>query len=322
MEGYMAMATAFITKVPEILYSYTNGNTKVTLYSDGTKEREYEGSPAPVHPDHLDVKITNWCDNPICAKFCHEKSNMQGKAGDLSSLIKFLSPLPAGVELALGGGHTLSHPNLLAFLVEAFRRNWVCNVTVNSYHLTKERDLLSGLITSGLVKGVGISYYPKFHKEVVDFCNTFENAVVHTIAAITSPDSIKKLLEEINLPKILILGYKHYGNGADFAAANEKINGKIKNWPIHLNNLVYETQKMKKKTLLSFDNLAITQLKVRRFFRDKEWEQFYCGDDGQFSMYYDAVKQEAKVSSTSSEVVNGDNVVEAFQSIRRKRLTF
>lgn len=305
-----------------ILHSYANGNTKVTLYSSGTKEREYEGVPAPVHPDHLDIKITNWCDNPICAKFCHEKSNKEGKAGSLSSLINFLSPLPAGVELALGGGHTLSHPSLLIFLTEAFKRGWVCNVTVNSYHLTKERELLDGLIRSGLVKGVGISYYPKFHNEVVDFCNMFNNAVVHTIAAITSPDSIKKLLHDIKAPKILILGYKHYGNGAEFAAANAQINEKIKDWPIHLNNLVYETQKMDKETLLSFDNLAITQLKVRRFFGDKDWAAFYCGDDGQFSMYYDAVKQEAKVSSTSAEIVAGDNVVEAFQNIQKKRLTF
>lgn len=308
------MATASI----DVLYSYINGNTKVALYSNGTKERECDGAPNPAHPDHLDIKITNWCDNPICAKFCHEKSNKEGKAGDLNALLEFLSPLPAGVELALGGGHTLSHPQLEGFLVEAKKRGWVCNITVNSYHLSRERAFLNRLVSADLVKGIGISYYPKYHADVVDFCNAYANAVVHTIAAITSPDSIKKLLRDIQTPKILILGYKHYGNGAEFALANAEINKKISDWPIHLNNLVYETQKMDKETLLSFDNLAITQLKVRRFFDDKQWSAFYCGDDGQFSMYYDAVNQQAKVSSTSKEEVGGSTVVESFQNIRNK----
>lgn len=44
-----------------ILYKYQNGNTTVTILYDGTKIREYENSPQVVHPESIDVKITNHC---------------------------------------------------------------------------------------------------------------------------------------------------------------------------------------------------------------------------------------------------------------------
>lgn len=42
--------------------TYQNGNTTVTLMSDGTKIREYEGVPLVVHPESIDIKITDYCD--------------------------------------------------------------------------------------------------------------------------------------------------------------------------------------------------------------------------------------------------------------------
>jgi hypothetical protein len=42
--------------------TYRNGNTTVTLLSDGTKIREYEGTPVVTHPESIDVKITDYCD--------------------------------------------------------------------------------------------------------------------------------------------------------------------------------------------------------------------------------------------------------------------
>ena len=51
--------------------------------------------------------------------------------------------------------------------------------------------------------------------------------------------------------------------------------------------------------IISFDNLAIKQLDVKRLMSDKEWDEFYMGDDGQFTMYIDLVKEEFAKSSTS-----------------------
>ena len=50
---------------------------------------------------------------------------------------------------------------------------------------------------------------------------------------------------------------------------------------------------------MSFDNLAIEQLNIRRFFTDKEWEEFYMGDDGNFTYYIDMVERKFAKSSTA-----------------------
>lgn len=51
-----------------ILYQYQNGNTHVTILTDGTKIREYENIPVIIHPESIDVKITDYC--TMGCKFC------------------------------------------------------------------------------------------------------------------------------------------------------------------------------------------------------------------------------------------------------------
>lgn len=58
---------------------------------------------------------------------------------------------------------------------------------------------------------------------------------------------------------------------------------------------------------VSFDNLAIGQLDVRRLLTEEEWSEFYMGDDGRdgkftsASMYVDAVNMEFAKNSCSTE---------------------
>lgn len=52
----------------DIFYQYKNGNTLVTLLNDGTKIREYEGTPISEFPESIDIKITNYCD--LACSFC------------------------------------------------------------------------------------------------------------------------------------------------------------------------------------------------------------------------------------------------------------
>jgi hypothetical protein len=51
--------------------------------------------------------------------------------------------------------------------------------------------------------------------------------------------------------------------------------------------------------VISFDNLAIEQLDVKRLFTNKGWDKFYMGDDGRFTMYVDGIKQKYAQTSRS-----------------------
>lgn len=278
----------------DILYSYQNGNTKVTILTDGTKIREFDDNEPIkiIHPESLDIKITNYCD--MNCPYCHEKSTIEGSHADLNKLLEIIKPLPAGVELAIGGGNPLSHPDLLFFLNELKNKNIIANITVNQGHLSKYKSLIIDLIKKDLVKGVGISITNNNFSIVKELMNISNNIVLHLIIGVHDVDIMPELLALGNI-KILLLGYKDFGRGIKFHS--EIVDTKINDWNKSIN-------KYFGKCLLAFDNLAIEQLKLRRFFNNKSWNNFYMGNDFTFTMYIDAVNQVYAPTSRSDKRIS------------------
>lgn len=267
-----------------IIAQYKNGDTLVTMYADGTKERDTTKGDRADFPESMDVKITNWCD-AACA-WCHEKSTTNGKHADLQPTIDLLTQLPAGAEIAIGGGHPLAHPDFDNFVSELSRHGIICNVTVNEFHFKNERSRLEKLIADKHVYGVGYSY------STIPCDWDYEHLVQHVIIG-TIPYS---QLEEItkSCKKILLLGFKkHTGRGDIFyKKKNEVVDENIRTWYAGLFHAA-------RKAHLSFDNLAISQLNPQRLFANREsFESMFMGKDGAYSMYLDAVTKTFSVSST------------------------
>lgn len=279
----------------ELLHSYNNGNMMVSIYSDGTKIREYEGSMHPVHPESMDVKITNYCDGN-CA-WCHEMSDMNGKHADIGKLLEVIDGLPAGVEIAIGGGNPLTHPGLILFLRELKNRGLIANMTINQRHFRKYADKIKQIMDEELIYGMGVSYNDsRYLEDIGSFVNS--NMVFHVIMGINKVGVIDELREfikgcGIEVCKVLVLGYKEYGNGNRHYGINA---GMIENckreWYWSIGGYFRS-----KGLVLSFDNLAISQLNLRRFFLDGAWEKFYMGKEGSCSMYIDAVEGEFAICS-------------------------
>jgi uncharacterized Fe-S cluster-containing radical SAM superfamily enzyme len=268
---------------------YKNGNTIVTIMSDGTKIREYENAPKILHPESIDVKITGYCDMG-CA-YCHESSTIMGIHGDLKKLLEVIQGLPAGVELAIGGGNPLAHPNIVEFLQALKGKGIIANLTVNQGHLKIYQDMIICLIQDELVKGLGISITSNNFSHIKPLLKITDNIVYHMIAGVNKVEVVERLIELGNC-KVLVLGYKVFGFGINFY--NEEIDAELKRWYKKLPSFIG-------KCTLSFDNLAIEQLKVKRLFTYEGWKKFYMGDDFCFTMYIDAVKQEYAPTSRSSK---------------------
>lgn len=267
--------------------TYQNGNCTVTMFADGTKIREYDGIPAPVLPESIDVKITNYCD--AGCGYCHERSTKSGLHGDLALGARLLTQLPAGTEVAIGGGNPLDHPLLVQFLQVLKDHGIIANITVNQVHLERYRDRIAQLRREGLIHGFGLSYHsmaPLLH-EFVD-----SNTVFHLIMGVHTIDDLRAIQSEFPRAKVLILGYKQVGRG--IAYYSDAVKACMRAWVTHLHTFFNSS------ITLSFDNLAIKQLDMRRFFSDSAWDAFYMGDDGTFTMYMDLVKREYAVSSTSA----------------------
>ena len=273
----------------KLIGEYINGNILTAIFSDGTKIRETDDDEfIPAFAENMDIKISNYCD--MGCPFCHEGSSVKGKHGDILNQ-KFIDTLHPYQEVAIGGGDITSHPDLIPFLKKLKEKKVIANITVNQNHFEKKQDLIRQLVSENLVYGIGVSL-TKPTAEFISLIKQYPNAVIHTINGILSPADIQALSDK-DL-KLLILGYKHLRRGDEWY---EKDKQNIENKQKWLKDNLGEI--INKFKVVSFDNLAIEQLDVRRLMSDKEWEEFYMGDDGNFTYYIDMVEQKFAKSSTT-----------------------
>lgn len=275
-----------------ILYKYQNGNVSVTILEDGTKIREYEDIPIIVHPESIDVKITNKCD--LNCPYCHENSNDNGKHANLLMLLQILQDLPAGVELAIGGGNPLEHPQLIEFLKELKNRGLIANITVNQNHLSPYFLTIKSLLEQDLIKGLGISIVNNDYTAIKELQELTNNIVFHVIVGVNDINILNDL-SKLKYCKVLILGYKQFGRGNNFYS--KQIQKDIDFWKRILPFFI-------KRIHLSFDNLALEQMDIQQYFSPEIWESLYMGDDFTFTMYIDAVNQKYAPTSRSSKRIS------------------
>lgn len=282
----------------------------VSLYEDGTKIREndldfFESE----FPENCDIKITNKCD--LNCKFCHENSTKDGKHGNLD--YSFLKSLRKGTELAIGGGNIFEHPEIDSFLSRLKEQGIISNITLNQYHIKNNIDLVNSWIDDKKVYGVGISYNGNIAQlmEIIGRIHKKDNIVIHVINGIHNLDELCKL----NL-KVLILGYKNLRRGEDFLSKN---NANIMKLQLYTKSKLPDYLHDKNFKVLSFDNLALTQLSVKDDVDSDYWEDHYMGDDGTMTMFIDLVDGTFASSSTSSKRFSLDgytDIVDIFKTIK------
>lgn len=270
--------------------SYKNGNYMVRFnISDGTKIRETEDDEfIPEFAENMDIKISNYCD--MGCKFCHEGSTRNGKHGDILNQ-KFIETLHPYQEVALGGGDATSHPDLIPFLHKLKDKKVIVNMTVNQLHFEQKQELIKKLIDEKLIYGLGVSLVNPTD-EFISLIQQYPNAVIHVINGILKPSDVE-ILSDKNL-KMLILGYKQLRRGGDWYSENHE-------------NIITKQMWLKENLaeiinhfkVVSFDNLAIEQLEVKRLMSQEEWDEFYMGDDGKITYYIDIVEQKFAKSSTA-----------------------
>ena len=270
---------------------YKNGNSicKINL-DDGTKIRETKDDHWDLEfPESLDLNIGNRCDGGC--PFCYINASPDGIDAELLD-VPFIDTLRPYTEVAING-NSVDHPQLIPFLKKLRDRKILANITVNQKHFERHEDLLWELYSDELVKGIGISLVnPTNH--FIASVQKFPTAVIHTINGILIKEDVEKL-SDFGL-KILILGYKNLGRGISY---NKHYYQKVADNQIWLYDHLAELPSLFK--VISFDNLAIEQLDVRRILSDEEWDSFYLGDEGTASMYVDLVTGKFGVSSLCKE---------------------
>lgn len=288
-----------------LLGVYKNGNYVVKILSDGTKIRETEEDDfIPAFAENCDVKITDKCDGGC--PFCYEGCTPNGRHGNILNQ-KFLDTLHPYTEMAING-NDLTHPDLIPFLEKLREKKVVANMTVNQIHFERCQDMIRDLVDRHLIFGLGISLKNPT-PEFIELVKQYPNAVIHTINGILSPSDVE-MLSGHNL-KMLILGYKQLRRGVDWYDTDHE-NIVVKQMWLK-ENLESILSKFK---VVSFDNLAIIQLDVKRLMSDEDWEEFYMGDDGTMTFYIDLVEEKfGKNSLATDRFPIMDSIDDMFQKI-------
>lgn len=271
----------------KLLGKYKNGNVNVTIYSDGTKIRETEDNEfKPEYPESFDLKITNKCYNNC--SFCHEKSTPDGKHGNL--FMSFFSGIQPYTEIAIGGGNPMEHPHLFTFLRQMKAKKVICNVTLRINDLLQNLNVIKRAILEELIMGVGVSISDSTPKGEIDLAQSVSpNVMFHLINGIH-----QNVVPYLVGKKVLLLGYKTFGNGETFKSNNSiEVESKINWW--------YENWQQVSKTfkVLALDNLAVKQLEVQKKLTQKEWDERFMGEDGSHTMYIDLVEEKFALNSTT-----------------------
>lgn len=276
----------------KLLGRYKNGNVDTSIFSDGTKIRHTNDDEFhPAFAENMDIKLCNRCDRGC--RHCHEGSTPDGKLGDIMNE-KFLDTLHEHQELSCGGGNILEHPDLIPFLRKLRDKKVIPNITLNQKHFEDNLDLVNDLVSNNLIFGLGISLEnPTI--EFIEKVKRFPNAVIHVINGIFT-ESDCAALSDHGL-KILILGYKDLRRGSQYHLNARDEIGKNQEWlKGELSDLIGRFH------VVSFDNLAIEQLSIKERWcelSDKSWDEFYAGDDGNFTYYIDMVERKFARSSTA-----------------------
>ena len=286
-----------------LLHEYKNGNCRVQIFDDGTKIRETDDDVfKPTSPESMDVKITNRCSLENHCKWCHEGSTKDGEHANMVGLLSVFDGLSSGVEIAIGGGNPLAYPSIIMFLIELRYRGLIANITVNELHLPEYAGMIKHLVSERLIHGIGITYLGTYPKERAELDSLSSNVVYHFIAGVHNVDDILKVR------KALVLGYKRIRKGEGFFS--DKVMENLYQWYTKIPMCFG-------KVSVSFDNLALKQLNIKRFLDDNTWNQFYMGDDGQFTFYIDGVKREYAASSVSPDryPIGKRTAIEMFQEV-------
>lgn len=290
-----------------------------------------QGEPTPEFPELIDIKVTNKC-NRGC-KFCFMDSNMEGKHADIKFLRGVIRDCGNAnetkkhrVEFSIGGGNVLLYPDLEEFLKFLKEYGHIANVTVNikdCEDIIKSRKLKQ--IFKQYVDGIGVSItsvddIPTLQK----FYNMFgedgglnrKYIVAHLIPeylGVEKTVAIRKAIydtDKMYVP-ILMLGYKTNGRGENCEwthfTSDELAEIFKDSWSVSIDT--------------TFGNRYFDWIKD-----NFSYKHTITLNEGEFSMYIDAVEQKAYKSSYQVNKPHeiepgswtGNGVKEVFGDIRKE----
>lgn len=273
---------------------------------DGTRLRiAFETEEKPLiatMPELIDLKITDFCQTGC--PFCYQNSSVFGKHADFEQLKKIIRAIPAGTEVAIGGGDPMSHPQIVEILKVAKRAGLIVNLTVREIDWLKDPALLAGVRES--VSAIGLSIDgPEDLLKATQINNNLPDVAVnlHYIPDLHDFDNLRNIMRALSdfayaatnnygtfskSPTLVLLGFKETGRGV--SAEHHTIP-----------NFVEELMRVWQEAPYVSIGVDTKFIKDYPEIKEKVDGVYLTLHEGEFSMYIDGVKGTAYRSSYSLE---------------------
>jgi len=273
----------------KLIGQYLNGNNTVLIFDNGTKIRTCKDEVSYTDfPETIDLKITNRC-NYGCP-FCHENSTPDGEIANIHTVYNIIRGMHTGTEIALGGGSltTVGEKYLEKILICCYQKGIIVNATFKLEEIPIVKKW-NGVYRN--LYGIGVSFIDTPENRTKLLENYDKRMVIHVINGIVTEETLNWLAE--NNFKVLVLGYKNFRRGVNYLS--EDVYRKMASLSQNIDK--YFTS----MNVISFDNLALEQLKIKEKLSKEKWEQSYMGDEGSISMFIDAVNNVCGKNSITPE---------------------
>ena len=302
-----------------IVEKYKNGNYYVVYgnrwgHKDKVRLAVEEGVLCPEVPELVDMKITNACEHGC--PFCYMNSTKNGEHADFNTIQGIVRGFKHKTEFALGGGNVLLHPQFpqIVEYIKNMKKNHIVNITIryDDIYRINDKDVLKNAIIDH-VDGIGISVQKvsdlsivePFAKEMMITHN--KHISIHIIPELLGFDKSIEILKEMSRCNRRINGYDE---------ETEKC--KMKNY-IPMKALFLGLKQVGRASSMS--PVKFTNNELIELVRASDWEycidtafvntyreyyeDWYNGDEeffvtrneGEFSMYIDAITATAYKSS-------------------------
>lgn len=278
---------------------YKNGNYFVYFFDNGTKIRfSKEDEFKPEFPESIDLCITKRCS--MGCQQCYENALPNGKHWKYDDFKEILKTIHPYTELAINGNDWENIPGLDSFLIDAHKQNIIVNATFHFEQYIRLYSKLKPYQEEGMLHGIGVSINQTYSPAQLKCLRYCDNVVIHTINGLFN-EELYNQLNSLDFPvKLLILGYKDKGRGILYKHLYPKDVADNMQW---LNDNIQNVMKSENFTVVSFDNLALKQLDMKHKMDEQDYSRYYMGDDGDFTMYIDAVEMKYAISSTREQQV-------------------
>lgn len=267
----------------------------------------------PEYPELVDMKITNKCEHKC--PFCYMNSVSEGEHAKKRDIYRILRKFKIKTEFALGGGNVLLHPDFTDIVKHIHNKDHIVNITIRYDDIkTIETNKNIKRAIKKYVSGIGISVQKAkdvdvardFIKEMLDLGKHVSLHIIpEMIGSSESVDIMNKMTEIndtlldsdiVNKCKVLLLGLKQSGRAKEIKY-----------------DLLSDAE------LKSFEKATKYQFCVDTSFVNT-YEYFFktnyndCEDffltrnEGEFSMYIDAVNNKAYASSYKTDIEDGIDI--------------